>query len=77
MKYGFNARIGPILVNAEISRPAGTSGATLLLDTGATTSAINTAVLRLVGYDPDQSTDRTQMTTGWACLLSRGLYSIG
>ncbi len=42
MKYGFNARIGPILVNAEISGPSGTSGATLLLDTGATTSSINT-----------------------------------
>jgi aspartyl protease family protein len=64
MSYPFNARSGPILVDAEISGPAGTSGATLVLDTGATTSTINTSVLRLVGYDPDSSTDLVPMTIG-------------
>jgi predicted aspartyl protease len=64
MSYPFNARSGPILVDAEISGPAGTSGAILVLDTGATTTTINTSVLRLVGYDPDSSTDLVPMTTG-------------
>src|SRR5262245_30679296 len=64
MSFPFNARSGLILVDVEISGPAGTSGATLVLDTGATTSTINNSILRLVGYDPDSSTDLVPMTTG-------------
>ena len=64
MSYPFNARSGPILIDAEISGPTGTSGATLVLDTGATTSTINSSVLRLVDYDPGASTDLVPMTTG-------------
>jgi hypothetical protein len=51
MTYPFNSTSGPILVDAEISGPAGKARATLVLDTGATTSTLNLSVLRSVGYD--------------------------
>jgi hypothetical protein len=38
MNHPFNASSGPILVDAEISGPAGKARATLVLDTGATAS---------------------------------------
>ena len=41
------------LVEAEVSGPAGTAGATLVLDTGATSTTLNRSLLRAVGYDPD------------------------
>jgi predicted aspartyl protease len=64
MSVTFNAKSGPIHVNAEISGPIGKAVATLLLDTGATTSVFNLSVLRSVGYDPARATDFVQMTTG-------------
>jgi predicted aspartyl protease len=64
MSYAFNARSGPILVDAQISGPIKVRGAKLILDTGATTSTINVSVLRSAGYDPSQSTDLVQMMTG-------------
>lgn len=64
MSYSFNARSGLILVDAEISGPSGTARATLVLDTGATTTTINSSVLRSAGYEPSLSTDLVQMTTG-------------
>jgi predicted aspartyl protease len=36
----------------------------LALDTGATNTLVNTALLVAVGYDPALSSDRTQVTTG-------------
>ncbi|HEX3447727.1 MAG TPA: aspartyl protease family protein [Isosphaeraceae bacterium] len=64
MNHPFNASSGPILVDAEISGPAGKARATLVLDTGATASTINISVLRSAGYDPNLSTDFVQMMTG-------------
>jgi predicted aspartyl protease len=64
MNHPFNASSGPILVDAEISGPAGKARATLVLDTGATASTINISVLRSAGYDPNLSTHFVQMMTG-------------
>jgi hypothetical protein len=61
---GFNPRSGPILVDAEITGPAGSVVLKLVLDTGATTSLINITTLLSLGFDPDQSTQRTSMATG-------------
>jgi predicted aspartyl protease len=36
----------------------------LALDTGATSTVVNTAILVTLGYDPAVSPDRVQMTTG-------------
>jgi predicted aspartyl protease len=60
----FQSRSGPIFVKAEISGPKGRSFATLLLDTGATTTALSVVLLRYVGYDPADSTDLVRLTTG-------------
>jgi predicted aspartyl protease len=64
MSRAFNATTGLILVEAEISGPAGKVGATLVLDTGATSTSLNPNVLRSVGYDPDAATESVRMTTG-------------
>lgn len=62
--FGFNPRSGPILLDAEITGPAGSVVLKLVLDTGATTSLINLTTLLSLGFDPDQSTQRISMTTG-------------
>jgi hypothetical protein len=64
MSHLFNAHVGLILVEAEISGPTRSVAATLVLDTGATTSSLNATVLRFVGYDPDAATEFVSMTTG-------------
>jgi predicted aspartyl protease len=64
MSQPFNAKTGLILVEAEVSGPSGKAGATLVLDTGATSTSLNAKVLRSVGYDPDTATDYARMTTG-------------
>ena len=61
---GFNSRSGPILVDAEITGPAGSVALKLVLDTGATTSLMNVTTLLSLGFDPDQSPQRTSMATG-------------
>jgi predicted aspartyl protease len=69
MTQSFNARSGLILVEAEISGPTGTVGATLVLDTGATSTTLNRSVLRSIGYDPDSTTDFARMATGTAVAM--------
>jgi predicted aspartyl protease len=64
LSHAFNATTGLILVEAEVSGPAGKVGATLILDTGATSTSLNQNVVRSVGYDPDAATDFVQMATG-------------
>lgn len=63
MSQAFNAKAGLILVEAEVSGPTGKAVATLVLDTGATSTAINRNLLRTVGYDPDSATEFVRMTT--------------
>ena len=62
----FNAKRGPILIKAEISGPARTSRLNLVLDTGATTSLIDVAILTFLGFDPNQPLRRIRMVTGSA-----------
>lgn len=69
MSHAFNGRSGLILVEAEISGPIGKAGATLVLDTGATSTSLNVSLLRSVGYDPDAATDFVQMATGSAVVM--------
>lgn len=63
MSQGFNARAGLILVEAEISGPMGKAGATLVLDNGATTTSLNSNLLRSVGYERGAATDFVWMAT--------------
>jgi len=62
--YAFPSKSGPILVETEVSGPAGRVNVKLVLDTGATTSLINLSTLLHLGFDPDQSPRRVRMTTG-------------
>ena len=60
----FDAQHGLIIVAARIWGPTGDAGATLALDTGATTSVVDTKLLALIGYDPAAIPQRVRMTTG-------------
>ena len=64
MSTPFKPRSGPIVIEASLSGPAGQSDLRLILDTGATTSLIQSTVLVAVGYDPDASSDRVRVTMG-------------
>ena len=62
----YDARYGLIIVRAEIWGPTGSVVLRLALDTGATNTMVNTAMLVAVGYDPALTADRVQVTTGSA-----------
>lgn len=62
----FNAKTGLVFVEAEVSGPAGMAGATLVLDTGATSTTLNRTLPRVIGYDPDAEVESTLMATGSA-----------
>jgi predicted aspartyl protease len=65
MSDPFDPNLEAVLVHGEVSGPSGHSvKATLVLDTGATTSIISTDVLTRLGYDPAASPDRVQVLTG-------------
>ncbi|HEV3121486.1 MAG TPA: retropepsin-like aspartic protease [Isosphaeraceae bacterium] len=64
MSFPFDPSHGPILVKAEVTGPDRSLALQLILDTGATTSLLNDAVLLTLGYDLANVTDRVQMTTG-------------
>ena len=58
--FGFNPRSGPILVDAEITGPAGSVVLKLVLDTGATTSLINLTTLLSLGSGNGDATHLTR-----------------
>jgi predicted aspartyl protease len=60
----FQPQSGLILLEAEVSGPSVKVAATLVLDTGATTTMLNLKVLRSIGYDPDLATEFVRMATG-------------
>jgi hypothetical protein len=62
--HQFQPGPGPILINVTATRPAGTTNLKLVLDTGATTSLIDSTTLLLLGIDLNQPLRRVQMTTG-------------
>ena len=64
MSFPFNPRQGLVLVGAELAGPSGTSVLRLALDTGATGTLINAAMLVSIGYDPALEPERLQITTG-------------
>ena len=64
MNYPFNAQRGLIVIQAEIQGPSGSIVLRLALDTGATGTMINVALLTTIGYDPSLAPDRVQVTTG-------------
>ena len=64
MTQPFGASAGLILVKAEVSGPSRTAVATLVLDTGATTTSLNATCCAAVGYDPDSAAEFVSLTTG-------------
>jgi predicted aspartyl protease len=64
MSFSFDPRQGLVLVGAELVGPSGTSVLRLALDTGATRTLVNTAMLVSIGYDPALEPERLQITTG-------------
>jgi len=53
-----------IVVRAELTGPTGSGILQLALDTGATSTLINVAMLVAIGYDPALTTERVKVTTG-------------
>lgn len=64
MSLPFDSQQGLIIVQAELFGPAGSAVLRLALDTGATATLVNIAMLVAVGYDPALAADRVQVTTG-------------
>jgi len=64
MSVPFNAKHGPILLQAEVTGPARSLTLELLLDTGATSSLVSETVVSALGYDLSLVASRTQLTTG-------------
>ncbi len=64
MSFSFNPHQGLIIVQAEVEGPSGGAVLRLALDTGATGTLINAAILVSIGYDPALAPDRVQITTG-------------
>ena len=64
MSYRFDPREGLIIVPTRVFGPVGDAIVRLALDTGATSTLINTEVLVVLGYDPATALDRPQITTG-------------
>jgi predicted aspartyl protease len=64
MSAAFDPHEGLIIVHAEIVGIFGSAILRLALDTGATTTLINSGMLVSIGYDPALSSERVQITTG-------------
>ena len=64
MTFAFDPYSGLVIVRAELTGPSGSGILRLALDTGATSTLVNVAMLVAIGYDPALTTDRVQVTTG-------------
>ncbi|MDZ4860493.1 MAG: retropepsin-like aspartic protease [Candidatus Hydrogenedentes bacterium] len=64
MSTPFDPRRGLVVVSAEVVWPYGSAVVSMALDTGATGSMLNAALLVALGYDPALVPDRVQVTTG-------------
>jgi predicted aspartyl protease len=60
----FDPQRGLIIVPVEIVGPSATALLRLAVDTGATGTLVNTALLVTLGYDPALASERIQITTG-------------
>lgn len=63
MSFPFDSSPGLIIVPAKLWGPHGDIIVRLALDTGATYSLVGFELLKLLGYDPDLSPTRVQITT--------------
>jgi len=63
MSTMFNPHEGLIIVQARLWGPTGDTQARLALDTGATRTIVNAAILVSIGYDPAVVPGRVPMTT--------------
>jgi hypothetical protein len=63
MSFSFNPHQGLVLVNVEVMGPTGSAILRLALDSGATTTAVNVALLVALGNDPALAPVRVQVTT--------------
>jgi predicted aspartyl protease len=66
VRYLFDRQIGLVIVSAELFGSSGSIILRLALDTGATATTVNAALLNTIGYDPSLVPDRIQLTTGSA-----------
>jgi len=64
MNDSFDPQQGPVIVAVEVRGPSGTASLQVALDTGATTTLINSSILVALGYDTAAATERTEITTG-------------
>ena len=64
MTFGFDPSQGLIIVPVRLFGPVGDMIVRLALDTGATSTLINSEIMVLLGYDPVTSPNRIQVTTG-------------
>ena len=64
MTLPFDPQQGLIVIPAELWGPSGSAVLRLALDTGATATLVNIAMLVGVGYDPALAPTRVQVTTG-------------
>jgi predicted aspartyl protease len=62
--FPFDSQQGLIVVPTELWGPTGSVVLRLALDTGATATLVNIAMLVGVGYDPALAPTRVQVTTG-------------
>lgn len=64
MSHRFDPQERLIIVPARLFGPAGDTIVRLVLDTGASSTLVNTEVIVLLGYDPATAPDRVEVTTG-------------
>lgn len=64
MTFSFDPRQGLVVLPAELFGPRGSTIVRLALDTGATCTLINAALLVAIGYNTATCEDRIRVTTG-------------
>jgi predicted aspartyl protease len=64
MSQRFDLQERLIIVPVRIFGPVGDTIVRLALDTGASSTLVNTEVVVLLGYDPATAPDRIEVTTG-------------
>ena len=64
MSFSFSPHQGLIIVTVEVAGSLGNAVLRMALDTVATLTLINSAPLVAIGYNPTQSIDLVQVTTG-------------
>ena len=64
MSVSFDPRGDLVVVDATLWGPNGIATLRMALDTGSTSTLVNAGPLVFLGYDPANSSDRTQVATG-------------